>query len=70
MTTDATGDIWASTEQGLHRFKKDRQIWVPLPTALLTVENNIKAVAIDEIGSRRAIYIGSSRGLAVMRIVP
>lgn len=70
MTTDATGDIWASTEAGVHRFKKDRQIWIQLSTALLTVTDNIRAVAIDEIDSRRAIYVGSSRGLAVMQIVP
>ena len=70
MTTDATGDIWASTEAGLHRFKKDRQIWIQLSTSLLTVANNIKAVTVDEIGSRRAIYIGSNSGLAVMQIVP
>jgi hypothetical protein len=78
MTTDASGDIWAATELGVHRFKKDREIWVQLATAPLGVANNIRAVAIDEVDadaamgitSRRAIYIGSNDGLAVMRIVP
>ncbi len=78
MATDAGGDIWATTNAGVHRFKKDREVWVQMSTMDFGIGNDIKAVTIDEVDadstlgtpSRRAIYIGSDKGLAVMRIVP
>jgi hypothetical protein len=68
LTVDASGDIWAATEVGASRFKKDRQAWVALSTAGLPGDKKLKAITVDESGGRRAIYVGGTQGFALMRV--
>ena len=63
-----SGDIWATTQAGVSRFKKDRQVWVPMGSdSGLGSRTDVKAIAIDEKGGKRAVYVGGNPGLSVMQ---
>lgn len=67
LAVDASGDIWASTQAGVARFKADRQVWVPLDnTSGLGARSDLKVITIDESSGRRAIYVGGKNGLSMM----
>ena len=65
---DLALDIWVGTSQGASRFKRDRQVWVPLAgDSGLGGSVNIDAIAIDESNGRRAVYVGSDSRLFLMK---
>lgn len=70
MVTEASGDIWVATDNGVSRFKQDRKRWIPM-TAKAGLSNLVqKAIAIDESDGRRALYSGGPLGLNLMSATP
>ena len=70
IAIDTQQDVWVGTSGGVSRFKRDRQIWVPLTTESGLVGTNaldIDVIECDEASGRRAIYVGGRAGLFVMR---
>ncbi|MCG8420619.1 MAG: hypothetical protein MJE77_22090 [Proteobacteria bacterium] len=68
LAVDAAGDIWAATARGVARFKADRQVWLHSSPDGLKFRNDLRAIAIDETETRRAIYVGGERGLSCTRV--
>jgi len=65
---DLALDVWVGTSQGVSRFKRDRQVWVPLVgDSGLGGSVNIDAIAVDESNGRRAVYVGSDDRLFLMK---
>jgi hypothetical protein len=63
------GDVWVATDKGLARYKRDRNLWIliagPQGLGMLT---NVKAVAIDDAGGRRAVFAGTTKGVVYSRV--
>lgn len=68
VAVDSLGDIWVATKVGVSRFKQDRQVWVPMIDLPSALGLDLKAIATDDSGGRRAIYAGSNGSLTVMRL--
>tara|TARA_R110002096_G_scaffold350395_2_gene543457 strand:+ start:29010 stop:30296 length:1287 start_codon:yes stop_codon:yes gene_type:complete len=58
---DSDLDIWVATASGASRFKRDRQVWIPLAGS-----GNLDAIEIDEADGRRVIFVGGGGGLFSM----
>ncbi|MCG8417735.1 MAG: hypothetical protein MJE77_07295 [Proteobacteria bacterium] len=68
LAVDMAGDIWAATKKGVARFKADRQVWLTIDGNGLQGRADLQAIAIDESGGRRAIYVGGQQGLTYTHV--
>lgn len=69
IAVDDAGDVWVATARGLARFKRDREEWVTMAFGTgLDDHLDLRAIAVDEHGGRRAIYAGSDRGLLILSL--
>ncbi|MCG8420620.1 MAG: PKD domain-containing protein [Proteobacteria bacterium] len=68
LAVDMAGDVWAATRKGVARFKADRQIWLTMDGDGLQGRTDLRAIAIDESGGRRAVYVGGQSGLTYTHV--
>jgi hypothetical protein len=67
LVVDSEGDVWAATDQGVARYKRDRGVWVSMEESSgLEGVANAQGIAILEDGSRRLIVAGGTGGIAVL----
>lgn len=63
------GDVWAATDAGVARYMRARDAWIAMDLDHgLDGHTDVKAIAIDEAGGRRAIYAGTLNGIAYIRV--
>ena len=69
IAVDATGDLWIATQAGVARWKRDRQVWVPMEAASGLV-GSTDAAAITAVGSgdARTIIAGTKDGVALLTL--
>jgi hypothetical protein len=58
------GDVWAATDAGVARYVRARDTWLLMGNNQgLSGFLDVRAIAIDDAGGRRAIYAGTRNGL-------
>ena len=57
------GDIWAATNGGIARFKKDRGLWITVDRNGSSGRNDVRSITARNTEAGRVIYAGSSSGL-------
>lgn len=61
------GDVWAATDKGVSRFKRDRGIWLTYGNGLgLQGKLDVNGITIDEDGGRRGVWAGTKAGLVYL----
>lgn len=67
IAIDSALDVWIGTAKGVVRFKRDRQVWVTLDgNSGLDGAIDIDAIAVDEAGGRRGVFVGTDDELFIM----
>lgn len=62
------GDVWAATDSGVARYVRSRDSWLLMGNPQgLQARLDVRALAIDDAGGRRAIYAGTRLGLVSMQ---
>jgi ligand-binding sensor domain-containing protein len=61
------GDVWAATDKGVARFKRDRGVWLTYGNSQgLQGRLDVNGIAIDADGGRRGVWAGSKGGLVYL----
>lgn len=63
------GDVWAATDKGVARYKRDRQVWVPMgATSGLTGATDVRALTAIGTGAARKIVAATRAGVALLAL--
>jgi hypothetical protein len=67
LAVDGDHDVWAATQAGAARYKRDRDVWVPMgeESGLGPITDLVSAATGVE-GGRTVVVVGGTEGLAVL----
>jgi len=67
LAVDSARDVWAATQDGAARYKRDIGVWVPMgeDAGLGNVIDLVAAAAADE-GGDPVVVVGSNMGIAIL----
>jgi hypothetical protein len=67
LAVDSSSDVWAATQDGVARYKRDRGVWVSMgEDAGLGDLTDLRAVAVLEGDGQRLVVVGANDGVAVL----
>ncbi len=67
LAVDSSHDVWAATQNGVARYKRDYAVWVSMGAdAGLSGLTDLRAVTVLEVGAQRLIVVGANDGIAIL----
>jgi ligand-binding sensor domain-containing protein len=67
LSLDAAGDVWAATQAGVARYKRDVEAWIPMTaSAGLDGLTDLVAVSATTDGGDRVVVVAGNDGVALL----
>jgi PKD domain len=68
LAVENNGDVWAATDQGVARYKRDRDVWIAMGEDTQLEGNllDVSGIAVLQAGGKRVVAIGTAGGIAIL----